>query len=460
MTFFEQAIRFVATLVCVCGFVWALVLYSRASRGAREAVVAASWVLTVALYRAAFFVLPEDSDLGWIAFIGLTFVFGFAFWGVIDLAIHSNVRLRGGEAARFVQGAALLVLSAALFVATYFVPDALGALLPDAGFGAYFLGILGAALAAILLFRAGARAVYANRAALPGLLAVRRATAEVMPERAAYSLGEMVHATVRVRGRKDFEVEDARAELFYTSRYSYLTPEVRGGSLLIDESDRVVVGIERLPTGGTIHKGKTVEHRISLGLPAKASPTGEGEITGVAWAVGLVLDSPGGPDVSVNVPITVFSTRSDTYKERYQRDQDPGSSPKAGMNLSLGGRDFRAGGRIEGGLVVTPREAFEAREVRVELVRREIVLRDDGNHHEAVEAQDAVAGRVRFHPRTSQRFPFAVVVPGDLPCLCSETAHTYVGWFLRGTLDRGPRQDHTVEQELNVFGGPGGDQGI
>jgi hypothetical protein len=52
--------------------------------------------------------------------------------------------------------------------------------------------------------------------------------------------------------------------------------------------------------------------------------------------------------------------------------------------------------------VVAPREAFEAREVRVELVRRELVLRDDGNHHETVEAREVVAGRVRLHPRTSQ----------------------------------------------------------
>lgn len=455
MTFYEQAIGFVATLVCVSGFVWVLVLYSRAGRRARVAVVALSWVLAVALYRVAFFALPEDPGIGWVAFMGLTFA--FAFWGVIDLAIHSSARLRGGEVARFAQGAALLALSAALFVATYFLPDALGSLLPNAGFGIYFLGILGAALAAILCFRAGARAVYANRAAVPGLLAARKAPAEVVPDKAAYLPGETVHATVRVRGKKDLEVGEARADLFYTSRYSYLTPDIRGGSLLIDGTDRVVVDTERLPTGGIIRKGKTTQHRVSLGLPAEVPPTGEGDITGVAWAVGVVLDTPGGPDISVEAPIAVLSAR-DTYGERSEREQEPGSSPNAGMKFRLGGRDFQAGGRIEGGLVVTPREAFEAREVRIELVRRELVLRDDGNHHETVEAHEAVAGRVRFRPRTAQGYPLAVVVPRNLPCPCSETAHTYVGWFLRGTLDRGPRPDHTVEQELNVFGGPGKDQ--
>lgn len=109
-------------------------------------------------------------------------------------------------------------------------------------------------------------------------------------------------------------------------------------------------------------------------------------------------------------------------------------------------------------MVITPREAFEAREVRIELVRRELVLRDDGNHHETVEARETVAGRTRFHPRTSQGYAFGVVVPRYLSCPSSETVRTYVGWSLRGVIDRGPRPNHTVEQELNVFGEPRRDQ--
>ena len=321
-TLYEQAIGFIATLFFVSGFIWALILYSRAGRGIRAVVVALSWVLAIALHRVTFFALPEDSELGWIAFMGLTFVFAFAFWGVIDLAIYSNARLKGGEAARFFQGAALLVLSAALFAAAYFLPDALGSLLTGAGFGVYFLGILGAALAAILCFRAGARAVYANRAAVPGLLAARKATAEVVPEKATYLLGETVHATVRISGRKDFDVSDVRADLLYTSRYSYLTPDLGGGSLLVDETDREVVDTERLPREGPIRKGKTAEHRVSLRLPTDAPPTGEGEITGVTWAIGVVLEVPGGPDVSAKAPTTVLSTR-DTYGERSGREQEP-----------------------------------------------------------------------------------------------------------------------------------------
>ncbi len=106
----------------------------------------------------------------------------------------------------------LLAPSAALFAATYFVPDALDSLLLNAGFGAHFVGILGTALAAIPSFWAGVRAVYANQAALPGLLATRKATVEVAPRKATYLPGETVRATVRVEGKKDFEVDDARAQ--------------------------------------------------------------------------------------------------------------------------------------------------------------------------------------------------------------------------------------------------------
>ena len=101
MTLYEQAIGSIATLVFVFGFIWALILYSRAGRGTRVVVVALSWVVAIVLYQVIFFALPGDSKFGYVAFMGLTFVFVFAFWGVIDLAIHSNARLKGGEGARF-----------------------------------------------------------------------------------------------------------------------------------------------------------------------------------------------------------------------------------------------------------------------------------------------------------------------------------------------------------------------
>lgn len=452
MTFYEQVIGFAATLVCLAGFVMALMSYYRAGGGARVAIVAVSWVLAVALYSGVFFVLPEDSGIGYFALVVLTFVFVFAFWGVIDLALHSGVRLRGGETARFLQGAALLVLSLALFAAAYFLTDVLDALGLDAGFGAYLLGVLGTAVAAILFFRAGARAVYANRAAARSLLTTRQAEVEVLPEEPAYPTGGTVRAAVRVKVKKDIEVGEARAELLYTGHYSYLSPDPRGGSLLIDGTDRVVADTESLPIGGTIRRGKKAEYRAALDLPPVAPPTGVGEITGVAWAVRVVLTVRGSIDIETKAPITVFTTR-DTYSERAEGEAEPGSSRGVDVKLRTATRHRGAGGRIEGRLVITPGEALEAGAVRVELVRREVVRREDGNHRETIEAAETLAGRTRFGPQTSKAYAFDLEVPEDLSCPGSETAHTYVGWFLRATIGRRARPDHTVEQELNVFGG-------
>ncbi len=79
MTFYEQAIGFVLVLIFLSAFIWALVLYTRASRKNRAAIVASSWFVAVVLYWVIFFILPEDSSTGWIPFMGLMFVFVFAF---------------------------------------------------------------------------------------------------------------------------------------------------------------------------------------------------------------------------------------------------------------------------------------------------------------------------------------------------------------------------------------------
>jgi hypothetical protein len=201
----------------------------------------------------------------------------------------------------------------------------------------------------------------------------------------------------------------------------------------------------------------TTEHRASLGLPTGAAPTGEGKITGITWAVRVVLAIPGGLDASARAPITVLAVR-DTYAQRIETETESHHTQEVTMKFRLDGRSLRAGERVQGGLVITPHKDFEAKGVRVELVRREIVLREDGNQDETIEAEDSAADRTRFRPRTSQIFPFGMIIPGDLACPCSETERTYVGWFVRGTIDRGSRPDYVIEQELNVYNGPRKDE--
>jgi hypothetical protein len=454
VTFFEQALGFVSGIIFLSGFIWALILYIRAGRRSRVVIVALSWVLVSVLYHVVFFVLSEDSAIAWILGPGLLFVFCFAFWGVIDFAIHAKVRLKGGQTARFVQGVALLFLSAVLLVGMYFLPDVLDSLPIDVGFGGYFLGMLGSALAAVLCVRAGARALYNNWSALPSVLAKRKAKVEVTPEKETYLPGEAVNVAVRIEAKKGLDIHEARVELFYSNRYSYSTSDSRGGSLLIDETDKVVMGIERFLQAGVIRKGSVAERRVSLELPEEVPPTGEGNITGVLWAVRVVLEAAGVPDINEEAPITVLSSHN-TYAPRIESEPVFGSPEDCRMEFRLLVRSFRAGERIEGRLVLTPKKNFEGQDVRVELVRREIVLKDEGNTDETIEAQDTVAESTRMQSGISQEHPFGVAVPRRASaCPSSETEQTYVRWFIRGVIRRKLHRDPTLEQELNIYNGP------
>jgi hypothetical protein len=123
------------------------------------------------------------------------------------------------------------------------------------------------------------------------------------------------------------------------------------------------------------------------------------------------------------------------------------------MEFRLPSRSVQTGGRIEGALVLTPSEDFEARTLRVELVRREIVPRASGNTSETVQASDVVAESPLFQIGVSREYTFALDVPEATgPSL--KTDQTYVGWWLRAVVDRGMAFDYELKQLLNVYNGP------
>jgi hypothetical protein len=63
-----------------------------------------------------------------------------------------------------------------------------------------------------------------------------------------------------------------------------------------------------------------------------------------------------------------------------------------------------------------------------------------------------VAESTRLRSGILQEYPFGIAVPQRASaCPSSQTEHTYVGWFIRGVIDRKLHRDHTVEQELNIY---------
>jgi hypothetical protein len=72
------------------------------------------------------------------------------------------------------------------------------------------------------------------------------------------------------------------------------------------------------------------------------------------------------------------------------------------MEFRLPGRSFRVGERIEGTLVLTPRQDFKARRLRVELARTELVSRASGNVSETIEASEVVDESPRYQTGSSR----------------------------------------------------------
>ena len=119
----------------------------------------------------------------------------------------------------------------------------------------------------------------------------------------------------------------------------------------------------------------------------------------------------------------------------------------------LPSRTFRLGERIEGTLVITPRQDFKARPLSVELSRVEIVSRESGNIPETIEASEVVDESPRYQAGSIKEYPFALDVPeGAGPCL--ETDLTYVAWRLRAVVKRRMAFDPDRQLLLNVYNDP------
>jgi hypothetical protein len=109
---------------------------------------------------------------------------------------------------------------------------------------------------------------------------------------------------------------------------------------------------------------------------------------------------------------------------------------------------------LHGTLVATPLQACRATEVRVALVRREDVPRNDGNTKEVEEAAAILDGEVDLSLGAPREWPFELQLPAVVvPCLA--TKHSRVTWLLKGIGSRRLRRDYRVTQPLDVHSAPG-----
>ncbi|MDQ3911123.1 MAG: zinc-ribbon domain-containing protein [Actinomycetota bacterium] len=284
----------------------------------------------------------------------------------------------------------------------------------------------------------------------------QRVQIEVMAEKDAYIPGDTVNASVRVTGKEELGIEEGRAALVCANRYvyTYRTTDSDGHSdyRSTEVTEEVPAGDERILEKGTIRPGSGSEHGIVFEVPPTAPPSASGEITNVEWKIRVTLVIRGAPDVIEERPLTVLSS-SESYANWAESAPELDASGACDMEFRLPGKSFRIGGRVDGSLVLTPRQDFGARGLRVELVRREIVPRASGNTRERVQATETVEEGPQYRAGMMREYPFSLEIPGASgPSL--KTNQTYVGWWLRAVVDRNLAFDYELRQLLNVYNGP------
>jgi hypothetical protein len=123
------------------------------------------------------------------------------------------------------------------------------------------------------------------------------------------------------------------------------------------------------------------------------------------------------------------------------------------MSFRLPKLEFVDGETLNAELTVGPHESFEVREIRVELVRVENVLLEDGKSNSIVEEKIQVAGKTTFEAETPVEYNFSLPIATN-----GRPSHsgllTEVDWILRAVVDIPRVEDSVMEKELFLYNGP------
>jgi SpoOM protein len=264
--------------------------------------------------------------------------------------------------------------------------------------------------------------------------------------------GDTVEAAIRiVGGRRDLAIQEGRLELLYENEYTYrheVGTATTRRTKASNAADRAVLDSVRFLEAGHVAADTPYEATASVTVPADAQPTAEGEITKVRWRVVATLARPHAMDVHRRAPLTVLSQAGVTLGDPEVETRDD-----VELSLRLDRERFGPGDSVQGTLVATPLQACRMNELRVELVRRENVPRNEGNTKEVEEGVAILQSEVGLSLGAPHEWPFQLQLPAVVvPCL--KTKHSSVTWLLKGIGSRRMRRDYLVAQPIDVHSAP------
>lgn len=273
-----------------------------------------------------------------------------------------------------------------------------------------------------------------------------------------YYLGETVNARIHIQGQKDLKIQEARVQLVCREEYKYRY-ESRStdsdGSVDVSEEERwatdeQIVQRLQLMAEGTIPSNFNQVFEFAASIPAGWPPTADGRIVRVKWQVKATLDRKLAADTEAVAELLVFSppTGQAGGVGAYGFSNQPSD---AQMHFMLPQKEWALGETIQGQLVVQPEKTFDVSEIRLELIRTELVPRDLGNSQREI-LKVSLAGRTHLEAGQSLAYPFSVAVPTSAPPTL-RTRNSAITWSLAGILARTLRSDVRVEDEVSVCSG-------
>lgn len=285
----------------------------------------------------------------------------------------------------------------------------------------------------------------------------------LLPEQGAYLPGAVATIWVSVHSPVDLTVRSGRIDLRSVHRYTYgVTARPAGDGQTVRDvvtgTDEKIVDEQPFLEQGRIAAHHPFERAVSFRLPKGIPPSGTGVITATTWWVRAQLEVAAALDLRAEVPIAVLAPR-DLHRGSVKRRATVRSDGECDLSFTFPRGGVRTGELLRGALVLTARREFEARGVRIELLRHELVKPppDAGegaasNSVETVVAETTIAPYLQLWPREARSLPFELAVSDDAHPT-SRTKRGAVRWLLKGIVDRYLRDDDTIVQEVLCYSG-------
>jgi len=264
-----------------------------------------------------------------------------------------------------------------------------------------------------------------------------------------YYPGDALHVTITYQPRKDVPVRELRTVL--AAWEVYVSQGSKGHKTRRTVTDQVVAE-DVILVEDVVASGSSLAVDVDWRFPPDAMPPYAGHSLTSGWSVRVTVDIERRIDASENVvlPLVVPPPGERVQAGEYGEASHPG---KAEMHLWLPGLEWVEGEVIGGKLIVVPHDSFEARQVRVSLIRREQVHAPRLKTSATKRISRAkLAGKTRFVAQQPVEFPFSLDVP-ELGCPSRRTEHTTVTHTFEAVLGRGLRKRYKVATEVTVYGG-------